>query len=75
VDFWQQGNELWGSDSVNSPSGRRFTRNLRYVAFTYYDTMDDSSMGVNLCFQKQVMRMFGDQPHLPRRQRAGADSQ
>jgi Tfp pilus assembly protein FimT len=60
VDFWQQGNELWGSDSVHSPSGRRFTRNLRYVAFTYYDTMDDSSMGVNLCFQKQVMRMFGD---------------
>ena len=61
VDFWQQGNELWGSDSVNSVGGRRFTRNLRYVAFTFYDTMDDSSMGVNLCFQKQVMRMFGDQ--------------
>lgn len=59
VSFWQQGNEIWGSDSVHSPAGRRFSRNLRYVAFTYYDTMDDSSMGVNLCFQKEVMRMFG----------------
>jgi hypothetical protein len=56
VTVWQEGRNLYVTDSVSSPEPRVVTPYLRYLAFTYVGTMDDSVMSVNLCLEKESFR-------------------
>jgi prepilin-type N-terminal cleavage/methylation domain-containing protein len=56
VTVWQENNKLYVTDSVVSPLPRVVTPYLRYLAFTYVGTMDDSVMSVNLCLEKESFR-------------------
>lgn len=53
---WQEGRNLYVTDSVSSPQPRVVTPYLRYLAFTYVGSMDDSVMSVNLCLEKESFR-------------------
>ncbi len=56
VTVWQEGRNLYVTDSVSSPEPRVVTPYLRFLAFSYVGSMDDSVMSVNLSLEKESFR-------------------
>ncbi|MBL0350304.1 MAG: prepilin-type N-terminal cleavage/methylation domain-containing protein [Elusimicrobia bacterium] len=56
VTVWQEGHNLYVTDSVSSPVPRVVTPYLRFLAFSYVGSMDDSVMSVNLSLEKESFR-------------------